>query len=132
MKPPELKRFNEGDYPNAPSWFSEFLGVLNRFMEQVVLIMSKNITIGDNVTGRYFETTFKTQADYATGGFSRIFISWPFPVKPNTVLIAQISAASTILTPVSVQWIYGSRGLTITYIAGLTASTDYTVNFLCL
>lgn len=134
MRIPDLKRFNEGDFPGAPSWFPTFIGTLNTFMEQVVLILDRNTSIGENVTGRYFATSFKTRTDYATGGFNPINISWPFSVKPNAVLVVQVlkTDGTLILNPVSLQWIFGSNGISVKYVAGLDAATNYTINFLCL
>jgi hypothetical protein len=134
MKPPELKRFNEGDYPNAPSWFPAFIGVLNRFMEQVFQILNRNTTIGENVTGRYFQTSFKTRSDYAAGAFDEISISWPFAIKPSAVLIGQVNRNDDIkiLKAVTPQWVFSSSGITVVYVAGLEPSTSYSITFLCL
>lgn len=133
MRPPVLRRFLAEDYQDAPAWFGRFIGVLNQFMQEVVTIFSKNVSFGDNIQARSFNTSFTTPALYATGSFDTIKFSWTGTSLPVAVLIVGIyrDDGSIITSSVGIPtWRYGEGLINISYISGLTASTKYNISLL--
>jgi len=110
---------------------------LNLFMEQVYSAFNKNLTIGDNVTGKFAELSITTPADYATGGFPDTVVPWTFTKSVQAVFIAYIREDTdnfvAITQPVTIDWIQtSSTSITVNYITGLAVSTRYNVRLLLL
>lgn len=135
-KPPDFRRVLRDDIPDAPNWVDPIIGAYNIFMEQSYSLFNKNLSIGDNVTGKIVSITFTTPSDYLTGGFNNLRFSWEFSKVVDTITIGKIEKYSggTILSPVTVtSWSQpNSSTVTVSYIAGLAASTKYTVKLLVM
>lgn len=93
-----------------------------------------NITIGENIPGKFVTQTFKTSPTYNTGDFPDISFTTDIKKTVELCIIAQISRDDNIIitSPVSVQWSYTNKQVSIDYISGLTNSITYTVRFLIL
>ena len=136
---PVFRRFSQADVPTAPNWINNILAPLNVFCEGTVQNLNKNLTIGDNVQGQKYSTSFTTTANYATGDFTPISFAYSSNGQPNCLMIGSLTRndGTTILTPVSVtSWSSNINvspiQITVNYIAGLTASIRYNVNFVVL
>lgn len=136
---PTFRRFSAADYPTAPNWLGAVFGPLNLFCEQTVNSMNKNLTIGQNVQGLKYSTTFTTLSSYATGGFTPISFAYNGIGSPNCLLIGKISKSdnTNILKSVSItHWDlntnYSPYQIVVNYIAGLDPSTKYNITFLAL
>ena len=135
MELPVFRRFSIADMPSAPSWINAIIGPLNIFCEQTVQNLNKNLTIGANVQGQKFSTSFTTVATYITGDFTPITFQYNGGGQPNCLLLGSISGGS--LTPISItNWTLNINTspyeVTVNYIAGLAASTRYNVVFLAI
>jgi len=132
-QPPVLKRFLLEDYANAPAWFGRFLQILNQFMEQTVRVLNKNVSFGDNIQSRAFDTTFQTPTGYATGSFDNLTFSWSGTSLPVACLITKITKTDgtpflgSVGTP---QWTFANTSVQVTYIPGLVAGVRYNVSLL--
>lgn len=135
-KPPDFRRVLRDDIPDAPNWVDPIISAYNIFMEQSYSLFNGNLSITDNITGKIVTTTFTTPSDYLTGGFSTIKFTWTFPKSVETITVGKIEKYSggVILNPVSVTgWSQPSaNSVSVSYIAGLTANTKYTVKLLVL
>lgn len=138
-QPPVFRRFSISDYPTADSWVETMFSPLNVFCEQTVSNLTKNLSIGQNVQGQKFSTSFTTPSDYATGGFTKITFQYTGGGTPNCFLIGSISRTdgTAILTPVTITSAFSNINVsplqvTINYIAGLAADTKYNITLLAL
>jgi hypothetical protein len=52
-RPPEKDSIKLEEVPGAPEWFAGFLGVLNRFLQQVRESLAGNLTVGENVAAKW-------------------------------------------------------------------------------
>lgn len=138
---PTFRRFAVSDYPTAPNWLGGLFNPLNVFCEQTVSGLNKNLSIGQNVQGQKFSTSFTTLADYATGGWTPINFAYNGTGTPDCLMIGNISKASVaagmILKPVAItDWNLSTNYIpyqaTINYIAGLDPSTKYNITFIIL
>ena len=133
MQPPILRRLLVEDYQDAPPWFGRLISVLNSFMEQVVLVLNKNVSFGENIQARKFSTSFTTDATYATGTFTNIGFSWISRELPLVTLIASIrhddrtQFLGSVGTPT---WTYINGNIVVSYIPGLVAGSKYSITFL--
>lgn len=137
MTLPVFRRFSLQDIPNAPNWITNILTPLNLFCETTVSSLNKNLTIGTNVQGQKFSTSFVTPSDYLTGGFPTLSFAYTGGGQPNCLMIGSIerSDGTQLLNVVSVNsWFLNINQspaqVTINYIAGLSVSTKYNVTFL--
>lgn len=139
MALPTFRRFTQQDVPTAPNWINTVFNPLNIFCEQVVQILNKNLTIGENVQGAKFTTSFTTLSNYSSGGFTPITFTYNNGGQPNCCLIGQIanSDGTLITSPVSVTSWYlnlntNPATVTINYIGGLTANNTYSITLLVI
>lgn len=135
-KPPEFRRVLREDIPDAPNWVDPIITNYNLFLEQSYSLFNSNLTVGDNVTGRIYQTTFTTPSDYATGGFNSFQFAWSFFKNPEVVVVGKIEkvAGGIITDPVTVtSWSQPSaNSVKISYISGLAASTKYNIRLLAM
>lgn len=139
MALPVFRRFTVQDIPTAPNWIQNVLNPLNVFCEGTVANLNKNLTIGENVQGQKFSTTFATPADYASGGFTPMTFLYTSNGQPNCLLIGSLTNidGSMLLLPYSITaWSANINvspiRISVNYIAGLTYSTKYKVTILAL
>jgi len=136
---PYLKRLLKGDYTEAGPWLTDLLVPLNEMFLSINTTLNKNLVIGENVQGQKFSFTFTTDAAYATGTFTPITFTYNGHGKPNCCLVGQVteSTGATLLTPVAVtNWQLNINKnpyqVVINYVAGLSANTTYTIQFVVL
>lgn len=135
MRPPIQVRFSKEDYQEAPNWFGRFLQPLNQFIEQSVQVLSRNVSLGDNIQARTFTTSYTTDAAYATGTFEPIRFSWGGTSFPAAVFVTNITRDdnTTQLTSVGTPtWRFNDGSVVVTYVPGLAASTKYSLTFLVI
>lgn len=139
MTLPVFRRFTLQDIPNAPNWMTNVLTPLNLFCETTVSSLNKNLTIGTNVQGQKFSTSFVTPTDYMAGGFPTVQFAYTGGGQPNCLLLGSIAKAdgTQLLSAVSINdWFLNINTspfqVTVNYIAGLSASTKYNVTFLVI
>lgn len=136
---PVFRRFTQQDVPTAPNWIANVFGPLNLFCEQTVQTLNKNLTIGDNVQGQKFSTTFTTLGLYLSGKFTPITFQYTGGGQPTACLIGRIARTDGTLiltTPMVSSWFVNLNTnpytITINYIAGLDINTQYSVNLVVL
>lgn len=134
MKPPVIDRLREEDIPKAPPWFKQrVLYILNRFMENVVQNLTKNITFEDNFDSQLYSDKISSTA--LTSGYK-------FKVttknNPKGLLILKIVKTTETWTNFSVApfplWEYQDgeegRNIVIHDILGIDSTSDYNVTLL--
>lgn len=133
---PVFRRFTASDVPTAPNWISYIFNPLNVFCEQVVQALTKNLVIGENVQGMKYSVTFTTDANYLTGSFLPIKFQYTGGGQPNCLLIGQCVGLTTTTQIPYASWSLNQNTnpytININYIAGLAASTKYTVTVVVL
>ena len=139
MAIPVFRRFNKTDLPAAPNWIEAIFNPLNVFCEQTVAALTQNLVIGENVQGQKFSASITTPTDYATGGFSPITYNYTGGGRPTCLMIGQINKldGTLILLPaVITNWVLNVNKtpylITINYIAGLDASTQYNITMVII
>ena len=137
---PVFRRFSQADVPTAPNWINNILAPLNVFCEGTVSNLNKNLTIGANVQGQKYSTSFTTAADYTTANtFPSITFVYTSNGQPNCLLIGSLTRndGTLITTPYSItSWQANINvnpiQITVFFIAGLADSTGYTVTLVAL
>lgn len=135
---PEFKRILREDLSEvAGEWVEKLIYPINNFNEQVYSSLNKNLTVGDNITGSIFKTSFTTPTDYIKNkNFTPINIPWNFRAAPKCVNVGYIAMAESndiITNPISLDWrITGPNTITIRFIVGLKNITKYNITFLIL
>ena len=139
MAIPVFRRFTQSDIPNAPNWMMTILNPLNIFCEGIVSSFTQGLTIGQNVQGQKYSTSFRTPADYTTGGFPSIIFSYTGGGQPTCLMIGSLTRndGTLILLPYAItNWTLNINStptqIRINYIAGLDASTQYNMTFIAL
>ena len=134
---PTFRRFTISDYPSAPDWLSRLFSPLNLFAEQTVQTLNKNLTLGQNVQGQKFSTSFKIGA---AGEFPTQTFGYTGGGQPTCCMLGQISrtdASTPITTAVSVNsWYLNLNSnppqVVIESVVGLTNSASYNATFVVL
>lgn len=133
------RRINVEDLPGAPNWVPTLINPINLTQEDLVSFFDGRITIGDNVNGMLYSTSFSTPADYLTGGFNSFAWNYTGKFQPKNVLIGSIvctKPVEDIIVPTSVYWTYNNgvspNQVRVKYVAGLKASQTYSINLLVL
>lgn len=124
------------DFKEAPDWVDKLITPLNLALEQIYDVLG-NLTVGDNVHGKWHNITFTTPAGYTSGDFNQISVPWNIGSAISGVFVGQVSEVSgqytTITTPVSVSWQQPSASsVQIKYITGLQPDTKYNCRLLIM
>jgi len=137
MALPVFRRFSIADFPTAPSWLAGLFNPLNIFCETTVQNLNKNLTIGANVQGMKYSTTFTTPTGYATGDFTPIVFAYSSNGQPDCCIIGNISRTDSqpMLSSVSItSWSSNINviplQIRVDYIAGLDAGVKYNITLL--
>lgn len=134
MKPPILDRLRVEDIPKAPDWFkNRVLYIINRFLESVVQILTKNVTFQDN-----FDAQIYTDTINAAGLTSGYKFKITTNNKPIGLFIMKINKTTDLYTTFTQApfplWEYqddnGLRQIVIHDILGIDNSSDYNVTLL--
>ena len=132
---PVFMRLSSRDTPTAPNWMEIVYSKLNLVLEGTITSLG-NLTIGENVQGMKYTTTFTTLSDYTSGGFIPILFNYTGVGQPSCLVIGRVVGV-TPLNPISINsWALNTARLpsqvSVNYIAGLSNSTKYTITFLFL
>lgn len=135
-KPPELRRLLREDLNEKDSnWIDKLISPINMFFEQVYSSFS-TLTIGDNITGAITTISFKTPANYSTGGFNEVLVPWNKTVAAQVIFIGKINNKNRniITNAVSItDWTQlTQQNIRINYISGLANSSIYEMTVLIL
>lgn len=139
MTLPVFRRFSLQDLPSAPNWMEQVIVPLNLFCETTVSALNKNLTIGENVQGQTYSTSFTTPEDYLTGKFNPFSFAYHSGGQPKNLLIGKIERDDNVLIikPYALtRWILNINTspprVTVGYIAGLDELTKYNVTLLVI
>lgn len=127
----------EESFPKQSDWISNLLSPLSSVLNQMLLALQGNLSIGDNLIGVVTSKTITTDASYSTGTFTPIRIYWTPGSQnlPQTVLVGKVSVPSTQSMPLAAMtaqnWVYdfSSQAIVINYVSGLANSSTYTITF---
>lgn len=133
------RRLSLGDLPSAPSWMQTVVSTFNLFNQDALNAVNGRLTIGDNLNGQVNTVSFVTPANYAAGGFPAVSFQYKGKFRPSSLILGDISQTKpigTILLATSLQWSYNNNVdppvITVTYVAGLAPSQQYSATFIAL
>ena len=137
---PTFRRFTQADVPTAPNWVNAIFNPLNVFCEQTVQAFKQGLTIGENVQGMKFTTTYTPLVTYpATADFVPITFAYTGGGRPDCCLVGQAVRADGIIQAEPLQVVNWYLNLNtnpytvvIKYISGLQYPTKYTITFLVI
>jgi hypothetical protein len=136
MALPVFRRFSLQDIPDAPNWIEQIITPLNLFCETTVTALNKNLTVGQNLQGAIYSTTFTTVTNYTAGTFTPIIFAYNGGGQPKNVIIGNLNRVDgeLILTPFSLTaWHLNINTspftVNVDYIAGLNVGVKYNVTF---
>ena len=118
-------------YQDAEKWGKQLIDILNPFIRDVFLALSKNITLADNLSGSIREFTFTTKSNYTAGtaGWELIRFAHGLAVKATKCELLQINEIGdnepVITSAVSMDWTEAAGEIKIRYVAGLANSKKY-------
>lgn len=96
--------------------------ILNPFLDQVVQVLSGNLTLADNFKGKVYNIELPA-------GTSTYTVSWKINEKPSSVYIGQLTKSD--LTPVgavfALTWKYENESIKLTFL-GLDAGTRHKIS----
>ena len=123
------KRIILEDLPSEQrSWFAKVTNTLNPYMEQCYQILTRGITIGDNLKAQKISATVEVSQTYP------ISIKYNLNEAPYALHVASIKEAvssSQVVQNYSMNWYYENGNIKI-YFAGLDAAKSYNVNLYTL
>lgn len=130
-------KIQAGDIPGAADWFNIFLNLYNLQNEQYYNLSNGNISAPDNIAEQMTTVSVSTPSNYSSGGFNTISFPCTFSsVKvPQVCVVGQtVNQSGAVITSAVVvaKWAFSqpNNAITINYIAGLAASSKYTMTFL--
>jgi hypothetical protein len=139
MRVNEIKRLLRSALPNAPqgpqaAWIDTLLDHFNSAVEAALRALQGQLTVGDNLQGRYLDLDIRTRSDYGTGGWDTVRATIPF--RARAAMIAQLVQVESVYTPVTealgVSWRQDGETLLVEWVAGLAASKRYNLRLLVL
>lgn len=129
---PSIKRFFSEDYPDAPTWFQQFLNSLNLYTDPIYTILNGNVTANVNTADEIYTFDFVGVSSTATlNTFS--FYPQRFAGKPNGVIVGQclVNSSNGVATavggPFAIDWVWAGSQISIIAMYNLTANTSYTI-----
>lgn len=130
---PDYRKLRLSDVPGAPNWLGNVFSNLNLFGEQIQSLFATGTDIS-LIQGQKYTSTFTTPSNYATGGFQQIKFNYNGNGSPNCFQIGNIAKGdgTLILSPVTVTSASFNQNtsppqILVNYVAGLAASTKYTL-----
>ena len=131
MKPPILDRLRKEDITEAPEWFDRVMVVLNRFLETVVQLFTKNITFQDNIDSQIYTDTINASA--LTSGYSFKVTTKEQPKGLWILKLVKTTDTYTVFTVAPFPlWSYADQQITIHNILGIDSTSDYRVTLLII
>jgi hypothetical protein len=129
----------EENFPQQSDWIGPLLSELSEVFTEVILGLQGNLSVGDNLIGVVTTQNVITGPSYATGIFTPVRIYWtPGSFNPpKSVVVGHVITPSnqaktfTAITAQDWTYDYGSQAIVINYVAGLAASSNYTITFQC-
>jgi hypothetical protein len=109
------------------TWNKDQARALNEHHDDLLSVLNGGVRVADQFRGLKTAVRFNTDNDAPKVG--------PFAVPPRWVLCLgarTLTAPSEQVGGATVSWTMVGSNVVITAISGLTASTDYTVDLLCL
>jgi len=138
MALPVFRRYSIADMPTAPNWVNNLLNPLNVFSDGVIQSLG-NLSIGENVQGMKYKTSFFTPTDYSSGGFTPINFAYTGKGTPTCILIGHlmptdgtVNISPFSITQQTINLNVKPIQITIAYIAGLNTNVTYEVSFVVL
>ncbi len=133
MKPPILDRLRKEDLTGSPQWMDRVIYILNRFLESVVQLFTKNITFKDNIDSQIYTDKISTPA--LTAGYK---IKVTMRGTPIGMIIAKIVKEGDLYTAFTDApfplWEYqvneSQREIVLHNILGIDNTSDYNVTLL--
>lgn len=134
---PPIKGIRREDMPEMEDWFDPALLAINQMFEYIYNSFGKKITIDENIKAFYKDIEFTTRPDYneatydinTNKNFDVISVKNTNGVRAKGVTIEQITVKAgyfiPISKPVSLSWDEVDGNISIYFITGLAASTDY-------
>lgn len=98
--------------------------ILNPFLEQVVQVLSGNLTLADNFKGKVFDIDLPA-------GTSTYTVAWAINEKPTAVYIGQLTKSdlSTVSAVFALSWKYENEKIKLTFL-GLDAGTKHKIKII--
>ncbi len=135
MLVPKLTKITKEELQEAPGWVVRLITPINLFFQQTWNCL-QNLTIGQNVIGRFINVQITTLATYAAGDFTQTDVQWGFKKNVEGVMVTNTRLVSGNLVvntqAITCDWVQTATGIRILYIAGLQPSTRYNVTLLAL
>jgi len=139
MKISQNFSITEESFPQQSNWIGNLLSPLSSVINQMLLALQGNLSVGDNVIGVVDTKTITTDPSYSTGKFTPIRIYWtPGSFNlPRSVVVGHVSIPSnqaktyTAISAHDWTYDYASQAILINYVGGLANSSTYTITFQC-
>lgn len=132
---PPIRRLRIEDFASQKAWITPLILIYNGFVEAVVGILNKSLTITDNTTGDIKQVTLTAvpTPDTNNSAVGPTTLQWTKKSTPTAVLVANVQQLTgsppvgtqfTLASAVQVQWIMDSTGkvLKIIGVTGITPS----------
>jgi hypothetical protein len=139
MKISQNFSITEESFPAQSGWIGNLLSPLSSVVNQLLLALQGNLSVGDNITGVVDTKTITTDPSYSTGKFTPIRIYWtPGGLnQPTCVVIGRVTTPSnqaktyTAISAHDWAYDYASQAIVVNYVGGLANSSTYTITFQC-
>jgi len=135
------------DFASQRKWISPLLLILNSFVEAVVNVLNKGLTLVDNSTSDIKTVTLSNVPTPTTdaGAVGPTIIAWAKPLPPVAILVGKVLQVSgsppaiqvfTLASAVQVSFAMASdnKSIHITGVAGITPTqtTQYVLTLICI
>jgi hypothetical protein len=126
---PTVRRLVVEDFQQEKKWIGKLFDPVNNFMESVLSAFNRNLTLKENLAADIVSVTLSSVPTATTPAP----VAWALRRAPVAIFVGQVAradgAAFTLSAAVGVQWEFGTKGLQITNLVGLTPtnSAQYTL-----
>ena len=127
MKITSIKKIIQEDFKSEVRETIQRLAfILNPLIEQVVQVLSGNLTLADNFKGKVYDIELPT-------GISTYTVAWKVNEKPTAVYIGQLTKSdlSAVSAVFAMSWKYSDTKIVLTFI-GLNASYAHQIKIIAL
>lgn len=125
---PSIRRFFDEDFKDAPSWFHQFIGTLNKYAEPIFNILNGGIDISANTLEEIYYLNI-TNASSIGANNTATFSPKKFVGAPHGITVGQCLLNNTTATIASVtlSWIWNGSQIAIKSVYGLTDGLSYSL-----
>lgn len=132
---PQFNQLDENNFKDMPSWFSPLFAVISQMSQSLYDALNHNTTFAENCATAFKTLDFETDDTYVSANKFTV-IKFKNEIKGDVVGVLLVDLKTKQDVPIlkgnSITWREEEGNVVISYISGLSDTTNYKATFLIM